>query len=205
MKDKRKLYFEITILVVSIISILSNFIVFKSYKGLLYFTIYSNILSIIYYLISIISYIFKFNNKCSSFKGMILIFLISTFLIYNLYLLPSGRMHDYDNHHFVSVLIHTICPILVIFDCLLNNPKNSFSKKDIIYWTFGLLLYGLIILIYQLLGGKFLNDSPYPYIIYDYIHYGIKGCIFMNILVYLIFITQSLIVIKINQIKTWRF
>lgn len=199
MKISKKIAFDFGILIVAVISFVINFITFKSLKGILYFTIYSNILCIIYYFIALIYDLMQKNNKFIKYKGMILTFLLSTFLIYNLYLVPFGKMHDYDGHFIASLFIHVICPLLVLADNIVNNESNMFKVKDIIFWSFGVFIYGIIVITYQLFGGTFLNDTLYPYIIYDYLDYGIFGCLLMNCIVYIVFVLTSYIIIKINN------
>ena len=198
MKLNKPIIFDFSIFIISMIAFIINFMVFKSIIGIFYFTIYGNLLCIIYYFISLVYDLKNKPNVFLKYKGMILTFLLSTFLIYNLYLVPFGQMNDYNGHFIASLLIHVICPLLVISDNVVNIGIK-YKIKDILIWSLGIFIYGIIVVTYQLTGGLFLNNSMYPYIIYDYIDYGIIGCILMNFIVYIFFVITSYIIIRINN------
>ena len=190
------------------IGILLNVILFKSIVGILYFTIFSSLTCFIFYLTVLLLKAlkkFKKNDNYYRFKGLILINLLCTFLIYNFYLLPFAQIQDYNGHMLTSSLVHIILPILVIIDYIINEKDSELKFSYLYSWCSFILLYGIIILIYQNLGGKFLNNNLYPYFNFNYASYGVMKCAFFDVIIMLFYLLISFIFIFIdNKVKKIR-
>ena len=178
-----RIILDLIICICSLIGIISNFCLFKTPIGLLYYTIFSNLLCFVFYSISIIKKIFtefKLTTNYIKFKGLVLVSLVCTFLIYNFFMVPTGQVHAYDGHFLASCFVHIITPILVVADCIVNGKSKMLKYSYILNWTVAITIYGIMVIIYQHLGGLFLEGLNYPYFNFNYVEYGYIYCFFMK-------------------------
>lgn len=151
---------------------------------LMYYTNQSNILCLIYFICAAV-FVFKqikTSGKTGAatfhprLKGAVVMAITVTFLIYWLLLNNSGfTMGDstavverdmigtITNH-----LVHTIVPLMTIFDWVLFDPKGSFKKVDPLLWVaIPLVYYGFALIVAQT-GYTFRDGSSrYPYFFLD--------------------------------------
>lgn len=193
---------DLIILIVSLIGLILNFNLFKTPIGLLYYTIFSNLLCFVFYSISIIKKIFmkfELTTNYIKFKGLVLVSLVCTFLIYNFFMVPTGQVHAYDGHFFASCFVHIITPILVVADCIVNGKSKMLKYSYILNWTVAITIYGIMVIIYQHLGGLFLEEQNYPYFNFNYVEYGYLKCFFMNFIIIIFYDIICLLIVLINR------
>ncbi len=135
------LIIDIMICICSLVGLVLNFNLFKNLTGVLYYTIFSNLLC----------------------------------------------------------FVHIFTPLLVLADCIINGKNKMLKYSYIINWTIVILLYGILIIVYQNLGGMFLNNSKFPYFNFDYEQFGLLGCICINVIIIVVYDLISFITIFINR------
>jgi len=59
-----------------------------------------------------------------------------------------------------NIVLHYIMPIIIVFDWLLNPPKNSIAFKQSLVW----LLFPLAYVTYSLVRGSMVSWYPYPFL-----------------------------------------
>jgi len=198
----KRIFIELVIFIVSIVSILLNFCLFKDWRGLFYYTILSNLLVMFFYGLSLIKRIKGSLNENINYyviKGLVLISIVCTMFIYNFFIFEDNNI--YANSPFVSNIAHIIVPIIVMLDFIFYNRSEVFKYKYIVFWEAPLILYYFFINIYSILGGEFLNGKKYPY---DLINFEIYSNfrVFLNCLIILIFYTLiGFCVVFINRNK----
>lgn len=198
----RSLFLDVIIALCSLIGLILNFNLFKTPIGLLYYTIFSNLICFIFYSISIIKKIlpnYSVTKTYIKFKGLVLVSLICTFMIYNFFMVPTGQVFAYDGHFIVSCFVHIFTPILVVADCIINGKNKMLEYNDLFLYFITMIIYGLIILIYQLSGGLFPGGLKYPYLNFDYETYGYLKCIIMDIIIISFYEIIGLCIILINR------
>lgn len=201
LKENRVLL-DIVICITSLIGLILNFCLFKTPVSLLYYTIYSNLLCFIFYLYSIIKKLFfefKLTKKYINLKSIVLVSLSTTFMIYNFIMVPSNMISAYDNHFIVSAFVHIITPLLVVIDCYINGKRVMLEYKNLYLYLIPMIIYGIMVIIYQHLGGMFPGGVNYPYFNFNYKEYGYFMCIIMNIISLIIYELIGLVVIVINR------
>lgn len=193
---------DLIICLSSLTGLILNFNLFKNPVGILYYTIFSNLLCFVFYLYSLIKKI-KFNFKVTdtyiSIKGLVLVSLICTFMIYNFFMIPTGQVSAYDGNFIVSCFVHIITPILVVADCIIKGKTKMLKYKDLLLYLFVMTTYGLVVVGYQHLGGKFLDGLNYPYFNFNIDKYGLTACTIINIFIVVIYELIGLTVIAINR------
>lgn len=194
MKEKISLIYKILIVVVSGIGLYLNFKLYSFKTAILYFTNLSNILVFIFYLVGLILYFTKKLKKNDTYyiiKGMITMAITITMFVYQIIL--SGSMNAFVGHEVENAFVHLIVPFLVIFDYIIFGKKGNLKKNYPFIWSFILIVYQLFVIIYSLLGGKFMgSDVPYPYM--DISKNGIWTVILNCVLVYVFFVGYGTIV-----------
>ncbi|MCF7924473.1 MAG: Pr6Pr family membrane protein [Candidatus Izimaplasma sp.] len=140
-----------------------------------YFTHLSNLFVLSIYLMIF----FKIKHKSKLFtiiKYQAVVSIVLTGLIYNFVLRPSINSIDYEVNSLADILVHTLTPILVIFDNLFFSKKGIIKRKYPLYWLIFPLIYYLCTLIYSFFGGKFhlgtSYESNYPYFFLNISEYG---------------------------------
>lgn len=194
MKEKISLIYKILIVVVSGIGLYLNFKLYSFKTAILYFTNLSNILVFLFYLVGLILYFTKKLKKNDIYyiiKGMITMAITITMFVYQIIL--SGSMNAFVGHEVENAFVHLIVPFLVIFDYIIFGKKGNLKKNYPFIWSFILIVYQLFVIIYSLLGGKFMeSDVPYPYM--DISKNGIWTVILNCVLVYVFFVGYGTIV-----------
>lgn len=194
MKEKISLIYKILIVVVSGIGLYLNFKLYSFKTAILYFTNLSNIFVFVFYLVGLILYFTKKLKKNDTYyiiKGMITMAITITMFVYQIIL--SGSMNAFVGHEVENAFVHLIVPFLVILDYIIFGKKGNLKKNYPFIWSFILIVYQLFVIIYSLLGGKFMGSSvPYPYM--DVSKNGIWTVILNCVLVYVFFVGYGTIV-----------
>ncbi len=146
---------------------------------LIFYTIQSNVLCFIFFLLLVIRTFIDLKNKgirgttvfLPHFKGAVTMAIAITFLIYNFVLVPqylSTLKAGYNILSWQNILVHYFVPLVVIFDWLLFDKKLNFRWYDPIIWLFIPVGYFIFILIRAKVGGIIeIVSSPYPYFFID--------------------------------------
>lgn len=139
-----------------------------------YFTIQSNILCLVLYIILLLDTIKEFylpdlkssiRKKHSLLRGMMIMSITLVFLAYNIVLKCKGftMLHGTSCHLTINdVYVHYLIPIMTIIDWLLFQEKNSFSFVDPFFWLILPASYYLIINIKTIF-----QSCSYPYYFID--------------------------------------
>ena len=81
--------------------------------------------------------------------------------------------------------------------------KTGYNKMleytYILDWLIAIIIYGVIVIIYQHCGGFFIDGLNYPYFNFNIDDYGYLLCIFFNFLILVLYSFICLIVILINR------
>ena len=189
MKEKYSLIFKILILIVSGLGLYLNFRLFNVKDLLPFFTIISNLLCFIVYLIIVILMIFKKLKKTESYyiiKGMSTMGITLTMCVYQLILAPNG-LDIYETHILECELVHLIVPLLIIIDYFVFAEKGNVKKTYPIYWISIVIIYLLFVIIYSSLGGTF-NGEHVPYFFLDINKLGIFRVILYCVMILIFYI-----------------
>ena len=171
---KEENIFKLAIVVIGIISIILNFMLFQDWRGIFYYTIISNLYVVGFYLVTLILNVKKKLVKNDTYymsKGLMLLMIICTMLIYNLIVASNNNI--YTGHPIECYSVHLLIPILATIECLCFENKGVLKYKFIPKWVLSCIVYSAIILIYRLgFNGTFLEGKSFPY---DMVNYEIVG------------------------------
>lgn len=162
-KEKISLIYKLLIVIVSAVGLILNLRIAPPGKMILYFTILSNLMCLVFYLVVIV---LKLCNKLKKerlyyvLKGMVTMCIVLTMLVYNIALKETAI---YIGHELECNMVHLVTPILVILDYFIFEEKGKTKFKDIFIWCIPLLIYLLFIEVYSKLGGTFLDGAKFPY------------------------------------------
>lgn len=155
-----------------------------SVKALLsYFTMQSNIICLVAFIIFIVLDFIKKDYKNGDgyyiIKGAITIAILVTGIVYNIALSPMNFKMDFQTSTEIStLLVHLFSPILVFLDYLLFDKKGNFKLCYPIFWLVIPLNYIIYVYLYSSLGGKFFGiggSREFAYFFLDYNKIGYIG------------------------------
>lgn len=160
---KKKIAIIINILII-LLEIIGLFISIINNKKLLieYFTIDSNILSLIasiLFLIDSFRYKRKINELTKIAKYTSCVSLVLTFIIVLLILFPSSGFDTNILFNGAMPIFHIICPILVFFS-FTKYERYRFDDNDKYQTLFFSLIYGTIMVLLNLIG---ILEGPYQF------------------------------------------
>lgn len=137
-----------------------------------YFTILSNLFCLIYFLPAFVINLALAAQKkplitfAPRIKGVVVLSITVTMLVYHILLAPFNfSMSDSSSiDSIANVILHTLVPLMTIFDWILFDKKGSYKKYDPLLWTIPALLYFAYINIRTDYAGVIHGtDSQYPY------------------------------------------
>lgn len=116
-------------------------------------------------------------------KGAIVITIVITALVYRVALAPNGFQMDsleksINNKIVADFMVHTLSPLLVLFDYILFDEKGRFKKYYPVIWLILPLNYVIYVYTYSFLGGQFYGiggSRKYAYFFLDYEVLGLTG------------------------------
>lgn len=195
--------FNILMIILSGFGVVINILLFKDLRGLLYFTIISNAVIFLWYLVT---YILKLTKKLKKndtyymFKGLALISIICTMLVYNIFIGDSSIV--YAGHPFECNMVHLIVPSLTLIEWLLFEDKGNLKYKHIFLWAGCLLTYTIFIYVLHGFGVTFLNNDMYPYEFQNIEKHGMLRVVLLNVVIGVSYIALSgMLVFLDNNIK----
>lgn len=155
-----------------------------------YYTVLSNAVCFIYFLLSLAVNIRRLAQRRHvdtwrpRLEGAVVFTITVTFIIYNFVLRPEAfKMGGGGNFYSaLNMTQHYIVPWLVILDWLLFCPKGRWRRYDPASW----LLIPLVYFVYILIRAPFAGNiggtsSPYPYSFIDIQAHGV-GTVAVNVL-----------------------
>ena len=161
----------------------------KNISGMLiYFTYLSNMLCLLYFVVSSILILINIVNYgiagsvtalLPELKGSIVLCLLITLLVYNFVLIPhrkKSKMNDTNGlYDFPDICVHCAVPILAFFDWILFDDKRIYTLFSPLFWLIIVLLYTIFIMLRGMLTGKHkAADNKYPYFFLDVDRLGTK-------------------------------
>ncbi len=182
------LLYKLLVIISLSTGIILNLINTKSIAALLsYYTLQSNIMCLITFLVLIVlETIGKDYQKKDMYwfvKGAIIISILITSLVYKIALAPNefqmeSLQNSIQNKYLANLLVHEISPILVVLDYFLFDKKGNFKIYYPFLWLFIPLNYVFYVYSYSARGGHFFGigvSRDYAYIFLDYKQIGYIG------------------------------
>ena len=179
----KKLKLSIIIKIIAILSSIYGMIfAFRGMMSFTYFTILSNIFSIVMLGIFLYKDIkelkgkkITFNNNLYFIKFLSALSITITFLVFLFIIAPTypdGFIGAYFNKYFyTSFFLHIVVPILSIIDFLYFNNEYKIEKKHALYAMIPPLIYTIYIYILELMGVVWEGGMHAPY---NFINYRTK-------------------------------
>jgi len=201
-KDKISLVYKFLILVITAIGLYLNFKIADPKKMILYFTMISNILVLLFYIYDIYVYIFKDSARSEKYyilKGMTIIMVCMTMIIYWL-LIGQNNMGIYTDNKMECRFVHLYIPLLTMFDYILFAKKGNLKYHYAPIWSINIVLYAIFVYTYSFLGGRFINDAKVPYSFMNIDKLGLLKVSALGITIYIMYVIISLLVIKLDKV-----
>lgn len=157
-----------------------------------YFTEYSNILVMLWFLNkSILNERIKFLNK-ESVKGALTLYIIVAGIVFFLVLNKTWNQEGIVKLQ--SYILHGFAPIAFMLDWIIFDEKGNYKYKDIKLW----IIFPIVYLFVALFIGKMMGVYPYPFLDLN----KISVLEFFNYLVYLViaFIGLALLIVTIDKL-----
>lgn len=199
-KNNISLIYKFLILVVTTIGLYINFNFISFKTGIVYFTLQSNMLCLLFYIIILMYRIYnkkdlseKYKNYYSIFKGLIISNIFLTMSVYTA-LDITNNISAYDSHFIECLFVHYLTPILTIFDYIIFDKKGNMKWFYPLIWGIVPMLYIIFNIIYTKAGGTFV-DGKYAYSFLDAGKYGYDGVAFNCIMIFICFITFSYLIV----------
>lgn len=153
---------------------------------LLYFTVLSNILCLVWFMVLAVVTGRDLTRDGARgpaapwprFGGAVMMAITVTMLIYLVVLVPEAftQGSGYTPFTLTDNLIHIVAPVLTIIDWLLFTPKGSFRWYDPPLWAIIPYLYLVFAFTYGAAGGTFgAGGSHYPYPFMSVERHGVGG------------------------------
>ncbi|WP_102194668.1 Pr6Pr family membrane protein [Microbacterium aurantiacum] len=163
----------IALIATGLIRIIGIFSGTPEWNSLLFYTVLSNILCLVWMVLLSIRTIQDLkrdgargtSTPSPRWSGAVMMAITVTLLIYLVILVPFAfqQAGDYVPFSFTDNLIHIITPCLLIGDWLLFVHKGAFRWIDPLLWTlipYAYLVFGFT---FGALGGEFRPGQKYPY------------------------------------------
>lgn len=175
MKETYNKIFKLIILVAALLGVILHTVQSETpLQSFTYFTLQSNLLVVIVYLMMLLR---EFKSRLFQIiYNQTVIAIVLTGIVFNLLLRPTLGSIDYEVDSLSDILIHSLVPGLVLIDRFVFGKVGTIKKYDpIIYLSFP-LFYWLFSMFYIVLGGNFNGDdyiSNYPYFFLNFPEYGV--------------------------------
>jgi len=174
------------------------------FKQFAYFTLQSNVLVAIVYLVLLLK---KEENKVLRIvRNQTVVAIILTGLVYNLMLRPYISGNDYSPDTLSDILVHTLTPILVLLDFLFFSNCQKRRIYEPFYNLIFPMFYWIFTIIFVVLGGNFNGstyESNYPYFFLNFpesgVGYFILVIVFIIIISFLLYFIEGFISKKLRK------
>jgi hypothetical protein len=151
----------------------------------LYFTVLSNILCLVWFVVLVVDTGRDLARKgprgasapLPRFSGAVMMAITVTMLIYLIVLVPEAFTQNtgYTPFTLTDDLIHIVTPIMAILDWLLFLPKGTFRWYDPPLWALIPYAYLVFAFVYGAVGGTFGGGTRYPYPFMEVDRLGVGG------------------------------
>lgn len=149
---------------------------------LVYFTLLSNLLAALYFLVDAIAVARTGNDWNPQLKGAATMSLIVTGLIYNLILANTSFSMDVGdagttmeaamNSTFISALgntlLHKVSPLMIVLDWILFDPKGRFTKTSPFLWVLVADVYFIFATVRGFMLPLGTENGRFPYFFIDW-------------------------------------
>ena len=157
-----KLFFAVLVFIAIIVQFINGLV----HNGLVpvnffsFFTIDSNILAAIAFILGAISYINgRTTQSITGLRGAALIYMTVTGVVY--VLLLSGLEESLQTAiPWVNFVLHYLFPIVVIADWFIDRPTQRVSFRTAALW----LIFPIVWFVYTLIRGPIVGWYPYPFL-----------------------------------------
>ena len=138
--------------------------------------------------------------KCSTIVATVLMM-----IVYNFVLIPYLRVNipTYQIYSSKDIFIHFLSPIIILADYIFFDEKGLLEYRDGFSFIYYLLIYVAYVIVYELLGGRFIIsgvESIYPYFFLNIEQQGIWLTLLISLMIALVFIGFGLILVFVDQI-----
>lgn len=160
-----------------------------SFETFNYFTILSNALVLVVFAVLAVRTAVSLRRRgwrgstdlTPVITGMVLVAITITGIVYNFILVPRDIAEGtYEGGSIAQTMVHTVTPMLVVFDWLLFTRKRSFAWWHPFAWLLPPLLYAIFAFIRAEVGPVLVSvNSRYPYFFLDIDEFG-YGAVLIN-------------------------
>jgi hypothetical protein len=138
-------------------------------------------------------------------KGATIVATILMMFVYNFILVQYLRTNipSYQIYSIKDIFIHFLSPIIILADYLLFDKKGLFEYRDAFFFMNYLLVYFVYLVVYELLGGRFIIsgvETIYPYFFLNIEQQGILLTLFISLIIALVFIGFGLILVFVDHL-----
>lgn len=196
--------FKSVIAVLSCFAFIAQLFVDGSFsaKPLMFFSVMSDLFIFLFYLISVLYLTFNRSDLRTSVacvaNGMSMIAIILSGAVYSFVIAPSSsawRFELLSLAGIVSLIMHFILPVLVLFDWALFDRKGRWKLRHVFAFVAPPAAYAAFIYGLPLFGGK----AFYPYSFMDPANGGGKLAVSL-LLVFGVYLAASLIFIALDRL-----
>lgn len=187
-----KKWFQLVLIIASIVGILIEMTSVALDESILdaililrYFTIQSNLLVCIYFVMMYLGIGKKYRNML----GGITVYIFVTFLIFHIML--SSIWEPTGIRAIANYLLHYITPVLTVSYVVYFRHEYTFHYRSILEW----MIYPCFYLAFLFIHGILTNDYIYPF--FDVNETGLISVVFMTLFLVFIFVILSFILMKI--------
>ena len=154
-----------------------------------YFTIQSNLLVCIYFVLVLLGY----DHKVRKFLGGITVYMFVTFIVFLVMLSPIWQPTGI--RLVANVLLHYVIPFLTVLYVAIYKEEYNYQSKDIKIWMiYPFSYFGMVLIL-----GVLNNDYIYPFL--DVGEVGIFRFILVVIFLVFFFLLLSFILVKILSLS----
>jgi len=125
-------------------------------------------------------------------------------VVYNFILIQYLRINipSYEIYSIKDIFIHFLSPIIILLDYLLFDEKGLFEYRDAFSFLNYLLVYFVYLIVYELLGGRFIIsgvETIYPYFFLNIEEQGIWLTLLIILMIGLVFTGFGLVLVWVDQ------
>ena len=161
-----------------------------------YFTILSNVLSVIVLLVG--GLLDPQDPRWQNLRGAVTVYMVITCVVY------AVLLADVDvtlNDKWINDTMHRLIPIVVLADWLISPPRTRIDDKQCLTW----LAFPAVYAVYSLIRGPIVDWYPYPFIDPNLA----KGVTYFIVNLIVLSIVMALLALAVNTIggisARWRY